>query len=332
MISGISFQCANLGAGVYIEQPRRAAIEHLSIDHSATPGSGYNGASGGFSLVQLTSTAAAYNEIRDISVAYAATDSFSDTLIDNGVREDFYSLNPGRDHYVISGSCKYSKPHLANGGRYGFTVTIGNSSVYIDAADAEGSTTLPPKSWIYIEANAGGLPLFVSNSYVGNSPSSGVAQGDGSIIQSESTTNTINAVFSNCTFIANANTAGWVYLPSNISGSIQIGNSIFEGSVTGTPITGTSALRIFGCKGFNPQGFAATTPAVPASGTAVANPNPYPVRLLILTATGATATYTDPSGTVSPSVALTAGQWVTLDPGESITPTYTTLTWKPYGV
>ena len=79
------------------------------------------------------------------------------------------------------------------------------------------------------------------------------------------------------------------------------------------------------------QGFATTTPAVPASGSAAKNTNPFKVRLTVLTASGATATITDPSGTVGSSFPITAGQFIELDSNAQITPTYTTLTWQPYG-
>ena len=79
------------------------------------------------------------------------------------------------------------------------------------------------------------------------------------------------------------------------------------------------------------QGFSVTTPAVPASGSAVKNTSPFKVRLTVLTASGATATITDPNGTVGSSFPITAGQFIPLDSGASITPTYTTLTWQPYG-
>ena len=50
-----------------------------------------------------------------------------------------------------------------------------------------------------------------------------------------------------------------------------------------------------------------------------------------LIASGATATITDPSGTVGSSFPITAGQFIVLDSNAQITPTYTTLTWQPYG-
>ena len=85
----------------------------------------------------------------------------------------------------------------------------------------------------------------------------------------------------------------------------------------------------------SPQGFSATTPAVPASGTAQENTNPYPVRVYLLTGgTGTAFTITDPSGTAKTITAtLAAGMEWTLDPGASITLTYTTApTWVWYGV
>lgn len=100
--------------------------------------------------------------------------------------------------------------------------------------------------------------------------------------------------------------------------------------------TGTTTLvKTYNVGGFNPQGFAATTPAVPATGTPQKNTNPYPVRVYLLTGgTGTAFTITDPSGT-SQSITLTlaAGQEWTLDPNAEITLTYTVApTWKWYGV
>ena len=84
-----------------------------------------------------------------------------------------------------------------------------------------------------------------------------------------------------------------------------------------------------------PKFFFVTTPAVPASGTAQANTNPFPVRVYI-TGAGTTTAYTitDPAGNAETfSLALAAGQEITLDPGASITITYSAApTWKWYGV
>lgn len=92
---------------------------------------------------------------------------------------------------------------------------------------------------------------------------------------------------------------------------------------------GVITTRMIG--GVNNQGFSMTTPAVPTSGTALQNTNPFSVRIYVLTASGVTYTITDPSGTTSPSITAAAGSEITLAPGASITPTYTTLTWKWYG-
>ena len=82
------------------------------------------------------------------------------------------------------------------------------------------------------------------------------------------------------------------------------------------------------------QGFSITTPSVPTSGTALKNPFPFPVRIYI-TGAGTTTAYTitDPSGNAETfSLALAAGQEITLDPGASITITYSVApTWKWYG-
>ncbi|MEM3193133.1 MAG: hypothetical protein QXZ36_07420 [Thermoproteota archaeon] len=83
------------------------------------------------------------------------------------------------------------------------------------------------------------------------------------------------------------------------------------------------------------QGFSVTTPAFPSSGTAVKNTNPFPVRIYLLTLGGATAvSITDPSGTSKSLAAPAAGNEYTLDPGASITFTWssTSPTWLWYGV
>ncbi len=108
-------------------------------------------------------------------------------------------------------------------------------------------------------------------------------------------------------------------------------NSLAEG-LSYSPTTG---LIVIDNIGYNPQGFAITTPSVPASGTAQVNTNPFPVRVYI-TGAGTTTAYTitDPSGNAETfSLSIAAGQEITLDPGASITFTYTTApTWKWYGV
>ena len=103
------------------------------------------------------------------------------------------------------------------------------------------------------------------------------------------------------------------------------------GNLPGVTFSLPAGSLITQVAGYNPQGFATTTPAVPASGSAAKNTNPFKVRLTVLTASGATATITDPSGTVGSSFPITAGQFIELDSNAQITPTYTTLTWQPYG-
>ena len=86
---------------------------------------------------------------------------------------------------------------------------------------------------------------------------------------------------------------------------------------------------------YQPQGFALTTPSIPTSGTAQVNTFPFPVRIYI-TGAGTTTAYTitAPAGNAETfSLALSLGQEITLDPGASITISYTTApTWKWYGV
>ena len=96
----------------------------------------------------------------------------------------------------------------------------------------------------------------------------------------------------------------------------------------------TWPLTVTNVVGYNPQGFAISTPAVPASGTAQPNTNPFPVRIYLLTGgTGTAYTITDRFGNSKTITAtLVAGLEVTLDPNASITFTYTGApTWAWYG-
>ena len=130
-----------------------------------------------------------------------------------------------------------------------------------------------------------------------------------------------------------------IYQPLTIDEvSIEPGtyNPFSASNGIGTPSGFTPALFRVGkdLTGVFSHGFAITTPSVPASGTAQANTNPFPVRVYI-TGAGTTTAYTitDPAGNAETfSLALAAGQEITLDPGASITITYTVApTWKWYG-
>ena len=68
-------------------------------------------------------------------------------------------------------------------------------------------------------------------------------------------------------------------------------------------------------------------PAVPASGSGYTNTLLYDVYIIPLTASGVTYTITDIAGNVSASIPASAGSNILLKAGETITPTYTTLTW-----
>lgn len=106
-------------------------------------------------------------------------------------------------------------------------------------------------------------------------------------------------------------------------------NTLANQGGIGSIASNTTYIR--NCAGVNPQGFAITTPSVPTSGSAVTNTTPFVARIYVLTASSVTYTITDPAGNVGPSISASAGSEITLDPGASITPTYTTLTWKWYG-
>ena len=81
-------------------------------------------------------------------------------------------------------------------------------------------------------------------------------------------------------------------------------------------------------------GYYISTPAVPASGTPQKNNFAFPVRVYLKTGgTGTAYAITDPAGnTETFTTTLTAGKEITLDPGASITLTYSSApTWSWYG-
>ncbi|MEM3470541.1 MAG: hypothetical protein QXZ36_07355 [Thermoproteota archaeon] len=103
---------------------------------------------------------------------------------------------------------------------------------------------------------------------------------------------------------------------------------------TNVPLTYAGVFVLFRRVNSPGGGFAITTPAFPASGTAVSNNNPFMVRIYLLTVGGATAvSITDSiSGTTQSLGAPVAGQQYVLYPGSSITFTWssTSPTWLWY--
>ena len=134
-------------------------------------------------------------------------------------------------------------------------------------------------------------------------------------------------------------TQTWAFALSNATGAVLSHVFISGADLSNSPNifdnSGSPSFLIKDCAGYNPQGFAVTTPAFPATATNVQNTNPYPVRIYLLTAGAGTAfQITDPSGTAQLiTVGLTAGMEFTLDPGAQILFDYTTApTWKWYGI
>lgn len=113
-----------------------------------------------------------------------------------------------------------------------------------------------------------------------------------------------------------------------------IGSNILRNNLTGPLIVvGVHTLVMFN-SGYNPQGFAIATPAVPASTVWQTNTFTFPIRLYIVTI-GAVTSYEirDPAGTSQViTTILFAGMEITLDPQAAIRFTYTGApTWKWYG-
>jgi hypothetical protein len=120
------------------------------------------------------------------------------------------------------------------------------------------------------------------------------------------------------------------------AGSTLTGKGIhIIGSDSGIGLTSYPSNFVMNIELATPLGFGITSPSVPASGTAQVNTFPFPVRVYLLTGgTGTAFTLTDPAGNAkSVTATLLAGMEWTLDPGASITLTYSTApTWAWYGI
>jgi hypothetical protein len=132
---------------------------------------------------------------------------------------------------------------------------------------------------------------------------------------------------------AEAETQGYgIYLASGAGYGIAYDNDV-RFNYTGGIYLGSSDTHMFLQRnpGFNPQGFAISTPGVPSTTNPYASTFPFSVRIYFLTAGTASYTITDPLGNTSSSIPAVAGGYTDLDVGATITPTYATLTWKFYG-
>ena len=108
-----------------------------------------------------------------------------------------------------------------------------------------------------------------------------------------------------------------------------INDNVFAGSSTGTINFGTATLSQF-ISVQNNRGaiYQPTTPTVPTSGTAQTNDNPYSVNVYIYGGTITAIDYT-PAGGAAIEVGTTGPATVKLNPGDSITLTYSAApSWK----
>ncbi len=139
-----------------------------------------------------------------------------------------------------------------------------------------------------------------------------------------------------CIFELTGNSGSYT---GNVIGKLQISGNAVSGLYQGAYVSSIAAAKVTNISitnniGYNPQGFGITTPAVPASGTPQKNTFPFPVEIRLKTAgTGTAYTLTDPSGNAETfTVTLAEGMAWELDPGASITLTYSSApTWSWYG-
>jgi hypothetical protein len=169
----------------------------------------------------------------------------------------------------------------------------------------------------------------ISGNYVANSNQSSLSDGSNITIWGGGSLDGIVCVGNRC-YDNTAKVVHAIYVNA-VSGDkgILVSSNLVEGA-TGELISlgasgWQSGIIISGNGGYNPQGFSVTTPSVPASGTPQKNTNPFPVRVYLLTGgTGTAYAITDPSGTTKTfTTTLVAGMEITLDPGASVTWTYT---------
>jgi hypothetical protein len=141
----------------------------------------------------------------------------------------------------------------------------------------------------------------------------------------------VYAVFNNISIgSSNIASSGFVPIPmfaSGITGRVILNNVKVDQTTLKVPAVFSDWMNWLA--DYNPKDnasiFSITTPAVPASGTAITNNNPFSVDIYITNA-GSVSSYQINNLTIS--AGLSVGQKITLAPGWSLTLTYTTApTW-----
>jgi len=144
-----------------------------------------------------------------------------------------------------------------------------------------------------------------------------------------------NIVFANNRSVGNTGNGIRFTISAPTLSILMIGNDV-TGNGGSIAIDNPSAFfRTVSNPGFNPQGYATTTPAVPASGSDQQNTSGYPVTVFITGVGSGITAYgiTDPLGTLTSfTTTVNVGQAFYLDVGAKIRLTYTgSPTWKWYG-
>ena len=267
---------------------------------------------GAWTQAPIQNTRGEYTQYQAMRVQDCYFDSINSDCVDV---QSSYNSNTYGSHFVMSG-CTFKdidgNPALAiySSGATGTapSVFIVESNTYIYTA---GGGTVNPFVTSWFEADGQTLDTILIHD--------NVVQG------------------AQCIFELTGNSGSYT---GNVINKLQISGNAVSGLHQGAYVSSISAatvtnLSITNNIGYNPQGFGITTPSVPASGTAQENTEPFPVRVYLKTGgTGTAYAITDPAGnTETFTTTLAEGMEITLDPGASITLTYTVApTWVWYGV
>lgn len=334
-IGHLALSCASRAAGIRLANIMDSTLADMQVLSAATPAPANNIGSptGAVTLVKSGSLDYSYNNLLDhVFVSTAGRDCFHLDQTNSssisaqqciGIGGGRYSFWAGDNVELID--CDAQNSLIA--------------SYYLQSASLIGchEYTFPSKGNSIIFDNPGGT----------GSPANRMAQVIGGLYTGTITAGTeagaamvhflwanVRASLVGVNFIARSSTTDWVYVDA---GAVTTAQVIFDAcnfnTVNNAPVTqkynlnGTTYVKFVNCPGLNP--FGVQTPAVPATGVAVAA-TPYD-RTFYVTTAALGATMAIQGG---PAIAIPASGFgtVRVPAGQTVTPTFTNApTWVVEG-
>ncbi|HVH77960.1 MAG TPA: hypothetical protein VM782_01100 [Stellaceae bacterium] len=326
VVSGFSLNCAGKGAGLRLQGIRRFDVANISINGGASPAGYTDGSAGGLEINNATnSTAGAWSTFRNITVYNCAANGIHHNAANQDTFIGCNVMNNGLANYFLDSLCQATFFGCSSQGTtnlWGWECLGASATIIGGSTEAGGAQQYA----VYLRGNAASAGVntetyFIGTQFVGLG--SGGAQ---PLVFGAFTPGRQHLVkFMGCEFDAAASTSYWVQVAASCTGYIDFDNCIFNGvPATGSYLdsSGNNILRFNRCRGINPVGV--VTPAVPASGSAVAG-QPYDRTFYVSTVVGTTTCSMAIQGGPTITFVGAAAQVVAVrvPAGQTATPTYT---------